>query len=284
MKVLPFKIPKTQAVSLIFQEDREFIFYDKLHQHAEIQISYIQQGDGSVLVGDAITTYETGDIIVLGSNLPHVFRSDRDAEGKMSIMQTIFFTKETFGKTFFELPELRKLDAFFELIQHGILIRNNTKGIIQHFEEFKTAEEYDRLLTFLALLKTLHLAEKRGLSNFVYDKPFTDLEGKRMQSVFEYVMINYQKNITLLDIAEVANMTKNAFCKYFKTRTNKTFFQFLIEIRVESAAKMLIKNPEFSVMEVAEFCGFNNMSNFNRQFKEIKGQTPLVIRSLRKVG
>ena len=72
MKVLPFKIPKTQAVSLIFQEDREYVFYDKLHQHEEIQISYIQQGDGSVLVGDAITAYETGDIIVLGSNL-HMF-------------------------------------------------------------------------------------------------------------------------------------------------------------------------------------------------------------------
>jgi transcriptional regulator GlxA family with amidase domain len=116
------------------------------------------------------------------------------------------------------------------------------------------------------------------LSNFIYDKPIKDNEGKRMRMVFEYVMSNYAKSISLDDVAKIASMTKNAFCRYFKVRTNKTFFQFLIEIRVEHAAKLLIKDNELSVLEIAELCGFTNISNFNRQFKATKGETPMSVR------
>ena len=118
---------------------------------------------------------------------------------------------------------------------------------------------------------------------YIYDKKITDNEGKRMQTVFEYVMTNFQKNITLDEIAALSNMTKNAFCKYFKVRTNKTFFQFLIEIRIERAGKLLSKSQELSVLEVSELCGFNNISNFNRKFKEIKGVSPLVYRKSQRL-
>ena len=138
-------------------------------------------------------------------------------------------------------------------------------------------------ILFLEIIKKLAQEKKTLLSSYIYDKKITDNEGKRMQTVFEYVMTNFQKNITLDEIAALSNMTKNAFCKYFKIRTNKTFFQFLIEIRIERAAKLLSKSQELSVLEVSELCGFNNISNFNRKFKEIKGMSPLVYRKSQKL-
>ncbi|WP_348822327.1 AraC family transcriptional regulator [Flavobacterium aestuarii] len=274
MKVFPFKIPKSNEEAFLYQEDRELVFYDKYHQHEEIQISLIKKGEGTVLVGDTITEYGKGDILIMGSNLPHVFRSEETENHTISVMLTIFFSKNAFGKDFFDLPELKKTNGFFTDIKNGILIKNAPSSLKRKFEKFKKANSFDRFIIFFNLLKLFDQAEKQSLSNSVYDKPFTDAEGKRMQMVFDFVMTNYQKNITLQEISEIANMTKNAFCKYFKVRTNKTFFQFLIEIRIERAAKLLIKSKELSVIEIAELCGFNNISNFNRKFKEIKKKTP----------
>lgn len=276
MKVFPFKIPKATEEALIYQEDREIIFYDKLHQHEEIQISYIENGEGTILVGDTLTAYQKGDIIVIGGNLPHVFRSEVNTEEpETSVMHTLFFTPASFGAGFFELPEFKMLVPFFDALKNGFKVSDAPKKTINRFLKFKKASEFKRFLLFLKITESLCQMEKTALSNFVYEKPFTDSEGKRMQSVFEYVMSNFQKNITLEEIAAVSNMTKNAFCRYFKTRTNKTFFQFLIEIRIERAGKLLLKNQELPVLEIAELCGFNNISNFNRKFKEIKKVSPL---------
>jgi AraC-like DNA-binding protein len=275
MKVLPFKIPKSNAASLIYQEDRKLVFYDKLHQHEEIQISYIKKGEGTIIVGDTITAYGAGDIIILGSYLPHVFRSEVGSVKVTSVMQTIFFTANTFGHGFFDLPEFKKMKPFFNAMQNGLILKKAKLEIGKQFDQFKQANDYDRLIVFLKLMKVLSLAKLKALSSFVYDKPFTDLEGKRMRKVFEYVMNHYHTAVTLEKAAAVANMTKHAFCRYFKVRTNKTFFQFLIEIRIEKAASLLSKNADLTVLEIAELCGFNNMSNFNRQFKVVKQLSPL---------
>lgn len=279
MKVFPFKIPKPKEEALIYQEDREVVFYGKLHQHEEIQISYIANGEGNILVGDTITGYQKGNIIVLGSNLPHVFRSEINTD-ETSVMMTLFFTTDSFGNNFFDLPEFKILESFFTAIKNGFKIDTISQKTVSQFKKLKNANEFDRFILFFKLIKSICLHEKKALSNFIYDKPFTDREGKRMQLVFDYVMTNYQKDISLEEIASLSNMTKNAFCRYFKLRTNKTFFQFLIDIRIERASKLLLKNRELSVIEIAELCGFNNISNFNRKFKELKHSSPLQYRKL----
>jgi AraC-like DNA-binding protein len=279
MKVFPFKITKTGAESIIYQEDRELMFYNKLHQHEETQISYIEKGEGTLLVGDTITQYQKGDILVIGSNLPHVFRSDTNSE-ESSVMISLFFTNNSFGKDFFELPTFKTIQPFFENCKNGFIIKDSPKKIIKCFKKNKTENELDRFIIFLETIKNLNQADKTPLSSYIYEKKITDNEGKRMQNVFEYVMNNYQKNISLEEIASIANMTKNAFCRYFRVRTNKSFFQFLIEIRIEHAGKLLSKKNELSVLEIAELCGFNNISNFNRKFKEIKNSSPLQYRKL----
>jgi AraC-like DNA-binding protein len=279
MKIFPFKIPKPKEEALIYQEDKEVVFYGKLHQHEEIQISYIANGEGNILVGDTITGYQKGNLVVLGSNLPHVFRSETNTN-ETSVMMTLFFTTNSFGHNFFDLPEFKILESFFSSMKNGFKIDSISQKTVNQFKKLKTANEFDRFILFFKIIKSICLYEKESLSNFIYDKPFTDREGKRMQLVFDYVMTNYQRDISLEEIASLSNMTKNAFCRYFKLRTNKTFFQFLIDIRIERASKLLLKNRELSVIEIAELCGFNNISNFNRKFKELKHTSPLQYRKI----
>jgi AraC-like DNA-binding protein len=279
MKVFPFKISKAKEEALLYQEDSGLLFYDKLHQHEETQISYIESGEGTLLVGDTITQYQKGDILVIGSNLPHVFKSEPNLE-EPSTMLSLFFTYDSFGKDFFELPTFRNIQPFFESCKNGFIIKGASKKIVKCFKKNKSPNEFERFISFLQTIKHFTKANKTPLSCYIYDKKITDNEGKRMQTVFEYVMNNYQKNITLEEIAYISSMTKNAFCRYFKVRTNKSFFQFLIEIRIERAAQLLSRKNELSVLEIAELCGFNNISNFNRKFKEIKLISPLQYRKL----
>lgn len=279
MKIFPFKIPKSGEEPLIYQEDREIVFYDKLHQHEDIQISFIEKGEGAVFAGDTISHYKEGDILVIGSNLPHVFRSDVH-ENESSIMRTLFFTMNSFGTDFFSLSIFKCIQPFIESSKNGFIIHNAPKKISKSFKKLNTADSFERFLLFLAILKELSFHEKEPLSNYLYEKKITDNESKRMQTVFEYVMTNFHKSVTLDEIASIANMTKNAFCRYFKVRTNKSFFQFLIEVRIERASKLLANDNELSVIEIAELCGFNNISNFNRKFKEIKHTSPLQYRKL----
>ena len=112
MKVLPFKVPKPENENLVYQEDHEYVFYDKLHQHEEIQLSYIVQGEGTLIIGNTINQYKTGDVLVIGGNLPHVFKSDT-SEHKKSMMVTIFFTETSFGTDFFKLEEMQAIRSFF---------------------------------------------------------------------------------------------------------------------------------------------------------------------------
>ena len=112
------------------------------------------------------------------------------------------------------------------------------------------------------------------MSSFVHKKQYTDNEGRRMSAVFELAMNEFYRDISLNEVANIASMTPNAFCRYFKNRTDKTFFQFLIDVRVEHACKLLSKRNDLSIAEIAYQCGFKNISNFNRKFKSIKEITP----------
>lgn len=273
MKVLPFKIPKPAYDALIFQIDRDIAFYDKLHQHEEIQLSFIIEGEGTLIVGDTINYYTKGDVLIIGGNIPHVFKSDNKPIEK-SHMLSLFFTKQSFGNGFFELEELKELEGFFKRAKHGFKITSRLKLIKDLFLKIEESTKLNRFIILLQLLKIASKCNYKSLSSFIYDKKYSDNEGNRMRNVFEYTMNHFKKEITLNSISEVANMTKNAFCKYFKKRTNKTYIQFLTELRIEHASKLLLSNKDLSISEVCEKSGFNNISNFNRQFKIVKKSSP----------
>ncbi|MFD2551140.1 AraC family transcriptional regulator [Bizionia sediminis] len=277
MKVLPFKIPKPEKDALIYQEDHERVFYDKLHQHAEIQFSIILAGQGTLIVGDTVSFYAKNDIIILDSNMPHVFKSDKK-HANPSRMLSLFFTRESFGPDFFNLEELQELKPFFNRCKHGFKVTSNQKAIKTLFLQLGAATKLERFILLLKLLKLVTAANYDSLSSFVYNKKYSDNEGKRMRAVLEFTMNNYRKNISLTAVAEVSNMTKNAFCKYFKKRTNKSYFQFLNELRIENACRLMQVQPDATISEIAYQSGFNNISNFNRQFKIIKSKAPSTFR------
>ena len=278
MKVLPFKIPKPELDGLIFQIDKTDLFYDKLHQHEEIQISFMVEGEGTLIIGDTINSFTKNDIIIIGSHIPHVFKSDTKAS-KVSHMLTLFFTKSSFGPSFFELEELQELHSFFKRAKHGFKVNSNSKLIKESFLKLENSSKFNRFLILLQILKIASKSQYTSLSSFIYNKKYSTNEGHRMRNVFEFTMNNFETEITLSEIANVANMTKNAFCKYFKKRTNKTYFKFLNELRVENACKLLLANEDFSITQIAEVSGFNNISNFNRQFKVIKKISPSVFKT-----
>jgi len=273
MKIFPFKIPKPLNDALVFQVDSGDVFYDKLHQHEEIQISFIVEGEGALIVGDKVNYYEKGDIVIIGSNLPHVFKSNVN-NGKKSKMLTLFFAKNSFGLEFFELEELQELTPFFNRASHGFKVTSSKKYLSDLFNKLESSSKLSRFIILLDILKKLSQSNYESLSSFIYEKKYTEIEGKRMQDVFEYTMLNFEHDITLETISEISNMTKNAFCKYFKKRTNKTYFRFLNELRLEHASKLLIDKKDLTIADIAYYSGFKNISNFNRQFKMIKKTSP----------
>ncbi|EDP95131.1 AraC family transcriptional regulator [Kordia algicida OT-1] len=277
MKVLPFKIPKAESDILIVQEDRGRTFYEQLHQHEEIQLSYIVSGKGTFIIGDTIRDFQPNDVLLFGSNVPHVLKSDVTTD-EDSYMISLFFTHDSFGEHFFMLPKLQQLQKLLNDARFGVKFTKHSTIVKSLFEGVLHQNSLQQFATFFEILSVLTPSDYETVSSFINTKNYTDDEGKRMSAVFEFVMNHFDQKIILEDIATVANMTPNAFCKYFKQRTNKTFFRFLTEVRIENACKFLTNSSQLSIAEIAYSCGFFNVSNFNRKFKEIKGLTPTKFR------
>ena len=277
MKVLPFTIPKPKRDALILQEDKQAQFYGLLHQHEEIQLSYVINGPGSIVVGDSVSRFRAGDIIVLGGNIPHVFKNNINEEGDAHML-SVFFTETSFGDTFFETEELKLLQSFFKKAQSGFKIEVASKKITNLFTSLWEISKLERFIQFIQLLRAINTTKYVLLSTFVSEKKYSDNEGQRMSAVFSYTIQHFRDPISLARISKEASMTQNAFCKYFKKRTRKTYVSFLNELRIEEACKLLLEHRESDIPSIAERAGFQNISNFNRKFKQLKSCTPSAFR------
>ena len=273
MKVLPFKIPKPENVTLYVQHYKGESFYEKLHQHKEIQISVVLKGEGTYIIGDCVGDFKQHDIFVLGENLPHVFKRDALFEHETE-MVSLFFSKNSFGESFFELPEFEYFKKFFDNAILGYKVKSNKEALSLLLAKINSLSKYQQFISFLEILRLISEADKRKLSSLINLKKYAGDEGKRMSDIFQFTMNNFQREVTLHDVSDIANMTPNAFCRYFKQRTTKTFVNFLIDIRIGNACKLLTKNNDLSITEISYKSGFNNLANFNRKFKSVKGVTP----------
>jgi AraC-like DNA-binding protein len=252
--------------------DTELVFFDKLHQHEEIQISLLVKGEGKLIIGDSIHSYSSGNLFVIDGKIPHLFQSNQSDES--SHMISLFFTKETFGNDFFSIPHLEQTQSFFDKPNTGFKVSEKNLEARRIINELPAADTLSRFILFLNLLKTIGENETTILTGFVHPKSLSANEGKRLQDVLDYVMNNFEKDIKLITVANLAFMTPNAFCRFFKQRTNKTFFQFLIELRIEHASQLLSSKKDLNIMQIAEASGFGSISNFNRKFKQLKKITP----------
>lgn len=273
MKIYPFKIPKQLNQNLVVQVDQGECFYNKLHQHEEIQIAYIVEGQGKLIIADSIHPYRAGDIFVIGGNSPHLFKSMEQNECS-SHMISIFLTEKSFKHLFLEINELEMVHRFFNKANVGFKPFTKNASMERIMLKLPKIGKFSRFILFLKLLKKLCNCETKALTNFIYSKQMANNDGQRMQIVFNYVIHNFQNDITLEKVAELIYMTPNSFCRYFKQRTNKTFFKYLIELRIEHACQLLKNNSDISIAQISDRSGFKSISNFNRKFKELKQVSP----------
>ena len=283
MKILPFKIPKTSSESFRLQEDNEKHFYDHLHQHPEVQLTLVLSSEGKVIVGDYIGTFKPGDIFLIGPNLPHVFRNDsKYYEGECSQQAhslSVFFEWQSFGEKFLSLPELKTLSEFSRLSERGCYLREPlTRRVGQLMKQLFKKSEMDRLIVLLKILNVLsENEEKDSLASSGIYSDFDELDGKKLADVYRFTMNEYHRKIQLQEVASIAHMTTNSFCRYFKKRTRKSYVDFLTEIRIGQAKKLLQQN-DLSISQICFEVGFSNLSNFNRKFREVCSITPTEFR------
>lgn len=279
MKILPFKIPKTSNESFRLQEDNESHFYDTLHQHPEVQLTLILSSEGKIIAGDYIGTFKPGDIFFLGPNLPHVFRNDTryydSGNERKAHSISIFFEWQSFGEKFLTMPELKSLMEFSKVSERGLHIRDPLRGhIAQLMKQMFYKSDMDRLIVLLKILNILsNSPEKDALASSGVYSDFNEADGKKLGDIYRFTMNEYHRKIHLDEVASVAHMTVNSFCRYFKKRTRKSYIDFLTEIRIGQARKLLQQN-DMSISQICFEVGFNNLSNFNRKFRELCSITP----------
>jgi len=280
MKIVQFTIPVAGEYSVVVQEDMQNWFYEHLHRHNETQVTWIIKGEGTLIAGNYMQRFKPGDIYILGANQPHVFKSDPsyfDKRKKKEIhSMSIFFNPKGFFRPLLELPEMKSVSKFIDMTFFGLQAHYLHQDILSTaMQDVKNKNNAGRLAAFIEMLQFMASLKKwKSLSTELVEHTISDSEGLRMNDIYQYTMTNYTENITLRKIADVAHLTPQAFCRYFKKHTLKTYVNFLNEVRVSEACKKLMLRDFESVSSVAYQTGFSNAVTFNRVFKKITGKSP----------
>ena len=281
MKVLQFTIPVAHDKSVIVEEVEQPYHYPYLHRHKEAQITWIQQGEGTLIAGNNMHDYKPGDVFFIGANLPHLFKSSPEyfsPESKHTIKAImIFFNPDGILAALFNLPEMKAFKIFLQQHQQGFKVPElQFQSVVDCMDNIKNAGGSNQLILFLGLLKNfLSINTKlEPLSTYGDIPAITENEGIRIGNIYNFIMQNFSQAITLEDVAKSAYMTPESFCRYFKKHTGHTFISFLNEIRINEACKKLTAHKFESISAVAYKCGFKSITNFNRVFKCIIGTSP----------
>ncbi|MFD1143345.1 AraC family transcriptional regulator [Larkinella insperata] len=278
------------ASSFIVKELVEPHFDQNWHFHSHYQLFLVEEGTGTRFIGDSIKPFAEGDLVFLGPNLPHLWRSDQAFFQRDSGLVTrgivVYFSADFLGDHFFDKPEMNLIQQLLLHARRGLEWTGATRLMVQQALKDLVAQpvSFNRVLTFLQLLDELsHVTDYRFITSLGYTNTVKPSETDRMQQVHNYVLGHFHDDISLDTVADLAGMTPPAFCRYFKTRANKTFSEFVSEIRIGHSCKLLMEG-KLSVTQVSYESGYRTLSNFNRQFKTITGQTPSeYVRTVRAV-
>lgn len=242
------------------------------HYHPEIEMVYVNGGSGKRQIGSHISYYSDGDLILIGSNLPHCGFTDETTGNKNEIV--IQMKPDFLGTDFFSLKETKGIANLFEKAKYGIAFGKDTMKLVgPTLEKMNKAWSFDKLLALLGVLRELEQASDYTLLNaqhFSLEMQVQDND--RINMVFNYVKDHFTEEISLEHIAEMANMTVPSFCRYFKKTTKKTFTRFVNEYRVVHASKLLAEKNT-SISNISYDSGFHNFSHFNKIFKEFTGKS-----------
>lgn len=271
------KVSSGPAQSFSARQDFVPDINNKWHYHHEVELIHFNTGSGTHFVGDNIRRFQSGDLVLIGSNLPHFTRFDTEYfEGATPDIRVIHFKENFWGNEFLNLPENALIKSLLEKGRSGLLIEGKGgRAAATMMAEMINADGYEKLLLLIKILNTIALSDSQiNLSSVGFNHNFADSEKDRITDIHEFTLNNFNKKIYIHEVAEVARMSPNSFCRYFKSRMQKTYSQFLIEIKVGQACKLLIEN-RLNLKQICYESGFNNPVTFHRYFKKFTGKSPL---------
>lgn len=265
----------------------EYPYFLKIwHYHPELELVVILKSEGTCFVGDSIEKFEVGDIILIGKNLPHMWLNDEDyfkqntSQGAKAI--AIHFKQDYLGASFFETQEMKHISDLFKRAKYGLKFLNTDHSFIPDIQNMLQLKGFEKTMSFINILNKLakHGQTKR-LASEGFLNSFNPTKNETQDKVQAYIFKNFNKTITLEEVAKVANMNASAFSRFFKRMNHKTFSRHVTEIRIGYACKLLLED-RFNISAICYESGFNNISNFNRQFKIIMKCSPSYYLSKRK--
>ncbi|PSL04520.1 AraC family transcriptional regulator [Cecembia rubra] len=282
-KIISFQIPKSNKEFVRFQVDSGKYFYEKLHQHPQWQLTWIKEGKGQLMVGDYLGRFDPGDMFLFTSNMPHVFRSDAEyfepSSSVRSLGYSLYFDFEVLKSNLLEVEEFKVLQQWILQTKGCYAVKGKTlNNIIGKLTDFGKIEGLEKFLIATQILWELQFNKDLKLLNKTTShKDYTESEGKRLGKVMAFILSQSQNPLSLKEVSEVAHLSKEAFCRFFKERTGKTFTEFLTQVRIHQACQLL-QDSDLSISQIAFQCGFQNLSYFNRAFKKLQGITPKAYR------
>ncbi|MCC6290241.1 MAG: helix-turn-helix domain-containing protein [Chitinophagaceae bacterium] len=254
-------------------------FSTEFHFHKECQMVYVVESEGKRIIGDSVESFESDELILLGSDIPHVWHNDKsyfekDKEAHARSL-ALFFEPEKLVELLSHFVAIKKLEALLKTAQRGMKFSGAAKELLkQLLLDMSKQDDLNRMISLLKIIELLTATkEYELLASGGYVNTYQAKDNDRIDKVFKYVFTNFTNEIQLDDVAALVNMNKQAFCRYFKSRTQKTFVEFVNDIRISHACKLLTEG-ESPIAGLSYDCGFNSLSNFNRIFKEVKGVSP----------
>ena len=278
MKPRYIRMSNDATHSFSVRHDREPYINNYWHYHPEIELIHFQEGDGTQFIGDSVRPFGRGDVVLVGSQLPHYWRFDERYFGKecRADVRVAHFCDNFWGAHFLDLPENRSLRHVLEQAKRGLQVLGPEKeavaALLQKMVQSEGAKRIIYLIEALTLVADGSEAEVLSSPGFRQDIFSTDDE--RLNAIYTHTMEHFKRKIPLEEIAEVACISPHSFCRYFKSSTHKTYSQFLMEIKVGHACRLLIENRQ-SIKQLCYESGFNNFTSFHKYFKRITGKSPL---------
>ncbi len=242
------------------------------HFHPEYELVYIEGASATRHVGDHITQYHDNDLVLIGSNIPHL---NFDHGVTSSYRKEVLHIKPAFRESSIsQFPELQSLDHLMELSKYGIAFKGSTKKEIGGLmKELYELEPFEFFMQVMNILKKLAQSNEFEL---LHTKPYVNRYSKkeqdRIREIYALVDNRYQTKITIEEVARLCSLTKPAFCRYFKKATGNTFIGFLNQYRISQAKRLLLMGK--NIGETCYDCGFESLSYFNRTFKKVTGENP----------
>ncbi len=283
MKPIYAKPPLGSRAAFQVRKDYFDVLDTKWHYHSEYELTYINYPHGKRIAGNSIATFEDGDLVFYGPNLPHAWSHEpmiveeetRYNRGLSHNAIVIHFSESCFGESFFAIPEMSAIYAILKKSTRGLVVYGaSRKRIAQWMGQLVDDTGSKRVILLLQILEELSTTKECSLlSSTGYWDNLNDHDAVRMSGIYEYIIQNFTKEIALEEIATQAHISPSAFCRYFKARTKRTLKEFVNDLRINYACQLLQENRH-NITQICFEAGFNNISNFNRRFKEIKGITP----------